>query len=335
MNDDATPGHAPSGIAVVLEDCSCPMGCANAQDFFVLSGRDRLHRLPGEFKVVRCSVCGLMRTNPRPTPETIGYYYPPGYSPHQQRSTDTSLSFRDRIAARVHTLMNAWRIPKISPGRLLEFGCGSGSYLRWMARQGWDVAGVEASPVAAETVRALGFPVHAGTVETLPPVSIPYDLNVGWMALEHLHRPIEALQRLASGTRDNGWLAVSVPNAASREFKWFGDSWYALELPRHLYHFTPQTITELLGKGGWRVQEILHQRSVDNFVASCGYQLERSGARWAGLAKQLIDFPTNVPLHFLTYPLLFPVATVLAAFGETGRMTIWAQKLASGPANLR
>jgi hypothetical protein len=41
----------------------------------------------------------------------------------------------------------------------------------------------------------------------------------------------------------------------------------------------------------------------------------------------LIQYPTNVPLHFLTYPFLFPAAAVLAMFGQTGRMTVLAQKI--------
>jgi hypothetical protein len=120
-----------------------------------------------------------------------------------------------------------------------------------------------------------------------------------------------------------------VPNAESKERKMFGDSWLALEIPRHLYHFTPTTLTSLLKRGGWEVRRILHQRNVDNFIASCGLLLEtRSEARVAQwVSRQLMQFPTNVPLHFLTYPGLFPIACVLAAFGETGRMTVFAQRI--------
>ena len=68
--------------AVTLESQPCPLGC-EPNDSTVFTGRDRLHDLPGEFRVVRCQTCGLSRTNPRPTPDTIGFYYPDHYGPYQ------------------------------------------------------------------------------------------------------------------------------------------------------------------------------------------------------------------------------------------------------------
>jgi len=319
--------HAIPDNSVLLEDTPCPLGCADAYDEFVIAGRDRLHKLPGEFTVVRCCVCGLMRTNPRPRAEALGYFYPHDYSPYH-KPAGKKLRLRDHLAARAHRLLNAWRIPDLPPGRLLEFGCGPGGYLLWMANQGWSVAGLEISKDAAEIARALGFPVHVGPVETAPDPIAPYDLSVGWMVVEHLYDPIKALRNLASWTRDRGWLAISVPNAASSERSLFGDSWFALELPRHLYHFTPSTITSVLKKGGWEARQIYHERNLDNIIASCGYVLENASnsirLRW--LSRQLVHFPTNVPLHFVTYPVLFPIACILATFGQTGRMTILAQK---------
>ena len=54
-----------------IENVSCPLGCIKG-DEIVLTGRDRLHDLPGEFTVVKCRSCGLMRTNPRPKPGEHG-----------------------------------------------------------------------------------------------------------------------------------------------------------------------------------------------------------------------------------------------------------------------
>lgn len=318
---------ALAGAPVLLEHRPCPMGCANAQDEIVIVAPERLHNLPGKFTVVRCNRCGLMRTDPRPTPETMGYFYPRNYAPHQRRPAK-QLTVRDRIAGRVHRLLNAWRIPNLAPGRLIEFGCGPGSYLLWMANQGWEVAGIETSHPAGEVARSLGFPVHIGPLETAPAPQTPYDLCVGWMVLEHLHDPIRALRNLADWSRDDGWLAISLPNAASKEFSLFGDSWFALQVPTHLYHFTPATITALLKKGGWKQRRIFHQRNIDNLIASCGHLLENNSDRriFKRFSIRLLGFPANVGLHFLTYPLLFPIACILAALGQTGRMTVLAQK---------
>ena len=61
-------------------DIDCPLGCEN-NDQFVMEGKVLLRDLPGKFIVVKCHRCGLMRTNPRPTAESIGFYYPDDYAP--------------------------------------------------------------------------------------------------------------------------------------------------------------------------------------------------------------------------------------------------------------
>lgn len=66
---------------LVLETRACPNGCTS-DDREVLEGADLLHGMPGTFRVVRCNGCGLMRTNPRPNPDTIDLYYPHDYAPH-------------------------------------------------------------------------------------------------------------------------------------------------------------------------------------------------------------------------------------------------------------
>ena len=76
----------PDGVR--LESRPCPL-CLVAEDEPVLSGVDMLHGVPGEYRVIRCRQCGLMRTDPRPTPDTIGLYYPSHYGPHANADIDS------------------------------------------------------------------------------------------------------------------------------------------------------------------------------------------------------------------------------------------------------
>ncbi len=309
-------------MQVQLEDSPCPLGCP-AHDEIVLMGNDRWHNLPGEFQVVRCCTCGLMRTDPRPTIETISFYYPDDYQPHAGIQVNTgSVQLLYKRAA--HWLLNIERLPPIQPGRMLEFGCGSGKFLHRMAKQGWEVEGIEIAGAPAKTAQALGYTVHIGALERAPDPSHSYHLVVGWMVLEHLHDPVKALRKLWNWTYPGGWLVVSVPNAASLEFRFFGPAWYALELPRHLYHFTPGTLGGMLEAAGWQVERILHQRTLANLAGSVGYVLQgsRYANRLASFTKNLLGFHSSSPAHILTYPLAF----LLALFGQTGRMTVWARK---------
>lgn len=302
------------------------MGCNNT-DKIILSGHDLLHDLPGTFTVVKCNGCGLMRTNPRPSPESIGYYYPENYGPYVgtrvKSEKPKSAGLLKRLFRPIFRYVfnsNLTTLPKMDPGRMLELGCASGAYLHKMAAQGWQVQGIEFSEKAAEAAAQLGYDVHAGPLETAPNPNEPFDLIVGWMVLEHLHNPVDCLNKLRGWAKPGAWLALSVPNAGSFEFNIFKDKWYALQLPTHLHHFTPKTLEHMLQITGWQLEEVHHQRVLSNLIASTGYVLRDKG--YVKIGQKLVDFPDhagnwNYVLH--------PLAWLFSVFGQTGRMTVWAR----------
>lgn len=319
---------------VELEHAPCPLRC-DGGDVSVLTGRDRLHNLPGEFTIVRCRTCGLLRTDPRPTSATMGFYYPETYGPHRKpESPAPSAAKADwpawkRLARRSYRFLryDMYRfrteaLPDLPKGRLFEFGCGSGSFLLRMATAGWEVEGLEYSERAAEIARSLGLNVLTGTLERMCDPSVPYDLAVGWMTLEHLQDPLLGLVKLHRWVRPGGWLAFSVPNAGSLEFRLFGDASYALQLPTHLYHFTTKTVALLLERSGWKKERVLHQRVLGNLAASTAFALQDRGVR-NRLTRFLADFPEAGGRNPYR---LYPLACLLAAFGQTGRMTVWARR---------
>lgn len=311
---------------VTLENITCPLGCSKRDDV-ILTGRDLLHDLPGEFTVVKCRSCGLMRTNPRPTPDAIGYYYPDNYGPYQstrvqQGNSEGTSAFKKILKPLVKRVLNfnTTRLPPLPPGRMLEIGCASGTFLHQMADQGWHVEGVEFSKKAAQASAQLGFCVHSGPLESAPDPIEPFDLIVGWMVLEHLHDPIGGLKKLRRWAKPGAWLVLSVPNSESLEFRLFKEKLYALHLPNHLYHFTPETLGRVLNAGGWALEKVHHQRLLSNLIASTGYLLTSRG--YAKLGQKLIDFPKQ-PGRW--HVVLYPLAWMLSIFGQTGRMTIWAK----------
>jgi 2-polyprenyl-3-methyl-5-hydroxy-6-metoxy-1,4-benzoquinol methylase len=260
--------------------------------------------------------------------ETIGFYYPDYYGPYKEATVKMGVKegnnrpLWERMAQKIFEFNNM-RLPPLKPGRMLEIGCASGSFMHQMAQKGWEVAGIELSDYAASNARALGYPVHTGPLETAPPLhNRPYDLVVGWMVLEHLHDPISALKKLYQWTEPRGWLILSLPNASSYEFRFFKDRWFALQLPNHLFHFTPKTIKKILNYAGWRLVKIYHQRVLYNLFPSIGYLLSDFGFK-SKLIDILIKFPNNAgKLNYF----LYPIAYIFASFGQTGRMIVWARK---------
>jgi SAM-dependent methyltransferase len=273
-----------------------------------------------------------MRTNPRPTGETIGFYYPDDYGPYigtriGEGSSEAKVATGISSIIRKVFSQEGNRIPKMAPGRLLEIGSASGKYLCQMEQLGWAVRGIEFSEHAASHARAAGLDVHTGTIESAPDPEQPYDLVVGWMVLEHLHDPVAALRRLHSWTRPEGRMVLSVPNASCWSFKLFKSNWYDLHLPNHLFHFTPRTLQRLLAQAGWELQTIHYQQNFATPIASLGYWLAERQVL-ADFASSLIGFPTGGSRW--SYRAALPLAMVEALFRQSSRMTVWVRPRCNG-----
>jgi SAM-dependent methyltransferase len=254
VQDDA---DALAAADIVLETAPCAF-CGTDGGVPLLTGRDRRHGLPGRFQVVRCERCALMRTDPRPTLATIVRYYPSDYEPY--RDTDPWWRRYRPLAA---LLDGGWtRLPARPPGRLLELGTSTGRYLQRMRQAGWTVEGVEFFEAAArEAAARTGAPVHAGDVLSALFARESFDAICAWMVIEHLHDPVTALRRTFDWLAPGGWLALSVPDAGSWMRRVFGDAWYGLDVPRHLYHFSVPTLTMVLRDCGYRDIRITRPRT--------------------------------------------------------------------------
>ena len=161
--DVASPTAAPRP-AVDWEEADCLL-CGQRDWLPLIEAQDPL---PGGnglwFVVVQCQKCGLCFTNPRPTLATMDSFYLPSYSPHQGRSPTKLLADGNSIPAK---MPRRYRNPfsALKPGRLLDFGCGSGRFIQRMRQRGWHVTGLDSSATAIELVRnQLGLNVMLGSL---------------------------------------------------------------------------------------------------------------------------------------------------------------------------
>ena len=237
---------------------ACPL-CGEPGAAPLLTGRDLMHRLPGQFPLMRCQGCGLRYQNPRPGPAAIAAFYPDSYGSYA--SASAGLSARRGLAGalvrraqfgRVRRLERAVAALPSQPRRLLDIGCASGLFLEAAQRRGWAVAGVELNVRAAEAVSVrLGVPVFAGPFERARYPDAAFDAVTLWDVLEHLHDPLAALREVRRVLRPGGALFVRVPNAASYVARLCGGYWSGYDLPRHLTHFTPRTLARALRAAGF------------------------------------------------------------------------------------
>ncbi|MBI3893883.1 MAG: class I SAM-dependent methyltransferase [Candidatus Wallbacteria bacterium] len=321
----ASHGANPAAGApeLELEHAACPLGCQPG-DEPILQGRDLKQGLPGLFTIVRCRCCSLLRTDPRPTPAAMLAYYPDDYSSYWTPPQDDSPERIPRWKRRLRALRRTeqYRLPPAAPGRLLDVGCGPGTFLCEMGATGWRGEGIELSEYAASKARELGFPVRTGAIETAAGPEQPVDLVTAFEVLEHLHAPVLALKKMASWTVQGGWLVASVPNAAAIGFHCFGALWYHLHLPNHLYHFTTHTMKRLLDLSGWELVRVFHHRVLEAECKSAGRWLAAKN-RLPWLARELQGYDSRLGRNNL---LMLPAASALALVGRTGGMTLWARK---------
>jgi 2-polyprenyl-3-methyl-5-hydroxy-6-metoxy-1,4-benzoquinol methylase len=202
-----------------------------------------------KFVIQECNACGFRLTNPRPDNKSIGNYYKSeNYISHNDESSGLINSIY-RIV-RSYTLRAKLRlIERLNGGvgKLLDVGCGTGSFLESCKSNGWQITGVETDATVRIIAQdKLKVQVHQDLSEI--PSSDSFDIITLWHVLEHVPNLNDTVIRLSMHLAPNGTLLVAVPNSNSFDAYYFKEYWAAYDVPRHLYHFTPSTIEKLFKK---------------------------------------------------------------------------------------
>jgi SAM-dependent methyltransferase len=138
-------------------------------------------------------------------------------------------------------------------GALLDLGCSSGSFLEFMRSESWKLFGVEMSAegarVAEERSKAQVF---VGDILDAPFQHESFDAITCFDVLEHLYEPRRVMARVGEWLKPGGIFYVLVPNVNSAEARVFGSYWQGLELPRHLFHYSPASLRLLAESAGLR-----------------------------------------------------------------------------------
>jgi SAM-dependent methyltransferase len=219
--------------------------------------RDRMHSIPGSWPVHECLTCGSGTTLPLASEADLGAFYPQDYAPFDvprgalARAMALMQSARDRRFPLAELAAG-----RLTPGLLLDVGCGRGDLAASWLAGGWQVQGIEPSPDAAAVAGARGAEILGETLSsvTLAPESL--DAVVFRHSLEHVVDPRLDLSRVRAALRPGGRLAVIVPNWGSWQRRAFGEYWFPLELPRHRTHFTPDGLRAALTAAGFDAVDV-------------------------------------------------------------------------------
>jgi 2-polyprenyl-3-methyl-5-hydroxy-6-metoxy-1,4-benzoquinol methylase len=262
------------------------------------------------FQVVRWRSCQVAFTWPRCSRKEQSAYYPQDYYQKETMLGSIGVPLM-RLLQGVMAEQRARSAEKLlglerRAITILDIGCGRGDFLKRMSRRGWHTYGVEPSPTLSDP--AVEDPSHgsAPTIDRgfIEDVSLPdsfFHVITLWHVIEHVDDPVWLLEQAHRALKDDGLLMIAVPNFRSLEARCFGKYWLGLDTPRHLFHFSAESIRQLVERAGFRVE--VQRSSVLDTPLSSWYSAIYALRAWLGLKTHVASLGGTL-VTIVTLPLV-------------------------------
>ena len=317
-------------------DTPCPI-CSNRKAIECSRGRDRLFGLAqGAFPLFRCISCGCIFQHPFPDRDTLAGFYPQQYWwGEESKNADRwdrlfqklEKAYREFVVAdHVRFLERFGRSHAPEGGKLLDIGCGSGTFLHVAQSRGFTPHGMDSSPQAVKVAHSqYSFDVRRGEIGEGIWAEQRFDFITMFHVLEHLTDPRMGLKYAGKLLQPNGMLIIQVPNVGSIQARVFGRSWYGLDVPRHVINYSPRALGILLQDMGFEYRLMSRFSLRDNpasIASSLVPWLDPIRLKGRRLHPHPIFNGAMEAAYFALFLLALPAAYLESACGAGG--TIWA-----------
>lgn len=247
------------------------------------------------FQIRKCESCNFLFTSPYPPQESIGgYYESQSYLSHSGKGKKSLFEWlynqvRTYAAKSKANLVTQFADQK---GVLVDFGCGTGFFLREAREKGWETRGFEISEKARNIARNENNieAKHPDLFLAEPDNSV--EAVTMWHVLEHLYNPVEHIKTCFQKLKPGGILVIAVPNPESHDAQVYGPFWAAWDVPIHLSHFSKKTMDKLITDAGFKLERIKNM-PFDSFYVSLLSEKYKTGkmswfnAMWRGLVSNV------------------------------------------------
>ena len=242
--------------------------CGSEKYSSKISATDKRYRTTDRvFDVIECENCHVAQTVPQPSEAEMGSFYPEIYYPTEPSTESYYTTFVELPQMDKVRIIQRYR----KDGKLLDVGCGVGHFVVTANRNGYEAEGLEYSETAANSGRTRwNLTITTGDFLSaqIPPAS--FDIITLWQVFEHLRQPREVLQKINTLLRPGGLLVIAVPNIGSVQAKIFKSNWYHLDVPRHLFHYSPNSLSPLVASCGFEVKQIDFNSPEHNYAGYLG-----------------------------------------------------------------
>jgi len=267
----------------------------------ILCGSNKFKKLfnVGEYKLVKCKKCGLVKTRGE---QNISYKK---YHGDEVYKTFEKL-FRNIYQKRVNMILKY----KKGPGKVLEIGASMGTMLDIFKKIGWEVWGVEPSG-SAEVARKKRIKILKNTFEKAKPPKEYFDVVILNHTLEHMKNPVSVLKKVEKVLKTGGIVFVDVPNFGGISARIMGKKWPYILPDEHVFHFTLETLQKVLEKAGFNVVVWRTQSG----IFECADPL-----------REIFLSLTTLKKRFFTNVLGFPGAFLATAINRGASLSIIGEK---------
>lgn len=212
------------------------------------------------FTIVSCQHCNFKFTNPRPTPDAISKYYDSNNYISHSNQNNSLINIVYKNIRKITVRQKANLIKEFSAsGQLLDYGCGTGEFLHACKQQGWKIQGIEPADIARSQAQKLtGSSIYGSVFDTNFPDR--FDMITLWHVLEHIPSLDATLKKLEQLLNPSGTILIALPNINSYDANYYDKYWAGYDVPRHLYHFEPDSIKQLLKIHHLKIVKIIPQK---------------------------------------------------------------------------
>jgi 2-polyprenyl-3-methyl-5-hydroxy-6-metoxy-1,4-benzoquinol methylase len=291
----------------IMQDCQF---CKEKLSKFREGIYDTRFGVEGSFDIYKCNACGLVQLLLNATNFDLKNLYETYYNFGGNKK---GLYTKNRKRFLESILYRLWmRIDgdisfhsERGQGHLLDVGCNEGRGLKIYQQNGYTAEGLELNEAAAQRARTKGFTVYTELLETFQSEQL-YDVVVLSNVIEHSLDPILMLNHANRILKDRGEIWISCPNVDSWQRKLFGRYWINWHVPFHIVHFSQKTLTNILEKAGFEIQEISQESPALWLAHSI---IVRLFAQFGHPTKQLrnpfLVAALLILIRFLFFPLLW------------------------------